>query len=101
AVVLEVDVPHASSDAPREIQRRLGDWKRVPRIEADADVRSGLVAELEQLAAGKVLMVFDRDRQAFARGKLRQGLELLARRAHESRPLLRTCRSVAAKDRRQ
>ena len=45
-IVLEMHVPHLGSDHTREIERRLGDWKGVPGVEDDADIRARLVTEV-------------------------------------------------------
>src|SRR3954469_20147857 len=48
AVVLQVQVPDARGNGPREFQRRLADGERVPRVECDPDGVARLDAQLHQ-----------------------------------------------------
>ena len=54
-------------DARGEIQRRLGDRKRVAGVEADADA-ARLLAEGDQFVAAEILMVLDREHPALVGG---------------------------------
>ena len=71
AVVLEVDVATCGATTLREIERRLGDRKRVAGVEADADGGAGLLAEGDQLGAAEVLVVLDGEDDAGVRGERR------------------------------
>ena len=57
-------VAHMRRDARVEIERRLGDRKRVAGVDADADAARRL-AEGDEFVAAEILMVLDRERQPF------------------------------------
>ena len=46
-------------DAAGEVERRLGDRKRIAGVEANSDAANGF-AEVDELVTAKILMVFDR-----------------------------------------
>jgi hypothetical protein len=59
AIVFEMQMPHAARHAFGEGHGVFADGERIPRVEHDADVRTGSVAECEQFLAAEVLVVFD------------------------------------------
>src|ERR1700722_7038136 len=66
AVVLQVHVAHVRSDAADEIERRLGDRKRVAGVETNAEATCRL-AKLAKFVAAEVLVIFDRHDSPFVR----------------------------------
>lgn len=64
AIVLQVDVTDEWRDAAGEVERMFGDGERVAGVDADAAMRAGVVAKVDELFTAEVLMIFDGEVEA-------------------------------------
>ena len=93
-------VPHVRSDAADEIERRLGDRKRVAGVEANADAADRL-AKFREFVTAKVLVIFNRQNSAFVGGARSAVGERCANLSDKFFPLLAQRVTIAAQNRGQ